>query len=341
MHSDSIYKSAIRNFINMFFKIMGGFFAIVILLIGFSSVASTSAERKTVTAVLPNHEWKAGPFSPTKPTLLQIPIVGPIGFTKHLVKENMFSIFQDLHSLQMPPETLKGLLLYINSPGGTSDDSDTIFRMILEFKKQTKLPVYAYIDGMCASGGLMISLAADTIIASTPSRIGSVGVIMPTAFNFSKAMQQFGIESKTLYAGKSKDELNPFRPWAANEAQNIQDHINAYYDRFVHLVATHRPMLTEKAIRQEGANIFSAEKALEFGFIDEIDDSYMHALEKISSSLDLTDYQVIELRPEMSFNDLLGARVNSMFQTTFNQLFGGTTSLADPNKPLYLHSPCP
>ncbi|MFI5264393.1 MAG: S49 family peptidase, partial [Candidatus Kapaibacterium sp.] len=81
---------------------------------------------------------------------------------------------------------VKGILLYMDTPGGYSTDSDTIYRLLMEYKKQYKVPIYAYVDGLCASGGMYIAITADKIMASDTSLIGSIGVIAPTFMNFTK-----------------------------------------------------------------------------------------------------------------------------------------------------------
>lgn len=65
-------------------------------------------------------------------------------------------------------------LVYINTPGGTVVDADGIYRALLEYKTKYDVPIYAYIDGLCASGGMYVALAADKIFASDVSLIGSV-----------------------------------------------------------------------------------------------------------------------------------------------------------------------
>jgi len=304
---DSLFKGAVRSFINMIVKIIGAAIGIVVVLIGIEVILSHSPERHTSTVLHPTHEWKKVSFSASRPTILYVPVVGAIGFNRMNTKHDMLHILQDLQTLDLHPGMLKAIVLYINSPGGVSDDADAIFRMLLEFKRSAQIPVYAYVDGLCASGGYLISLVADSIAATTPSIVGSIGVIMPTAFNFSKTMERLGIDSKTIAAGKSKDELNPFRPWKTDEAKNFQNIVDAYYMRFVNLVVHHRPRLTEEKVREEGANIFTAEKAVEAGYIDRISDSYTETLKDIAQSLEISsDYQVLELRPELTFNDFFG-----------------------------------
>ena len=78
--------------------------------------------------------------------------------------------------------------------------------MLVEYKNTSSLPIYAYIDDICTSGGMYIACAADTIYATPDAIVGSVGVRLGPVFNFSQLMETYGIAQKTLTAGKRKDE---------------------------------------------------------------------------------------------------------------------------------------
>jgi protease IV len=337
MTTDSLFKSALRSFSNTFFKVIGFSIAIMFMVIALNVMLSGSPQRMTTTIMQPTHHWRVKPFSVTTPTILQIPITGVIGLEPSMKKERVEAMLQDLQELDLRPGMLKAIILMINSPGGTADDSDAIFRMISEYKKQFKIPVYAYIDGLCASGGTLISLSADKIIASAASTIGHVGVIMGTSFNVSKTMERFGVESKTIFAGKNKDELNPFRPWKPNEGEDFQDLADVYYSRFVNLVTTHRPRITEEALREDGAKLYPAEQALEVGYIDQVSDSYFSTLSEITSSLEISsDYQVIQLKPQMFFSELFGPETSARAMHHFLRLPGDMHPELS-GKPLYMY----
>ena len=339
---DSFWRDAVRSFFNTFFKFLGGIVAIVVIIIGLSTVSSGNPLRTTNTVVLPNHTWKAKPFSAATPTILRIPIVGTIGLNPYTTKDQLSTILADFQLLDIRPDIFKGILLYINSPGGTTDDADGMFRLLTEFKKRAQVPVYAYVDGLCASGGMLVALSADKVIATSPSIIGSIGVIMPTAFNVSKAMTSIGIESLTLHAGKNKDELNPFRQWGPEEGAPMQRLIDSYYDRFVKLVALHRPRLTEEILREKGAQVFPAEEAMQLGFIDQINDSYLDTLEEITSSLDIANnYQVIELQPQFSLSELISQTPSTLFKQQISHYLRvpGDIPPELANKALYLYYP--
>jgi protease-4 len=340
--SDSLIKDAVRSFSNTFFKIFGGAVALGIIFIGLFVLPSPGPTKSTNTVVLPNHTWKAKPFSPITPTILRIPVTGTIGLNPYTTKDQLANVLEDFQEVNLHPGMFKAAVLYINSPGGTTDDSDGMFRLLCEFKKRMGVPVFAYVDGMCASGGMLIALAADSIIASTPSLVGHVGVIMPTAFNFTKTMEKVGIEAKTLFAGKDKDILNPFRPWPPNEGEGMQRLINGDYNRFVSLVTQYRPRITETQLHEEGAQVYLAPEALERGYIDKINDSYLNSLEEIASTLGIADnYQVIELQPQFSLAELLSPTPSAILKGQIHHYvrFAGDIPPELANKPLYLYHP--
>ena len=340
--SDSLCKDAVRSFLNTFFKFIGAAVALGIIFIGLFVLPSPGPTKSTTTVVLPNHTWRAKPFSLVTPTILRISVKGTIGLNPYTTKDQLANILEDFQEVNLRPGMLKAVLVSIDSPGGTADDSDGMFRLLSEFKKRMNVPVFAYVDGLCASGGMMIALAADTITASSPSLIGHVGVIMPTAFNVAKTMDALGIEAKTLFAGKNKDSMNPYRPWKSDEGAAMQRLLDDDYNRFVHLVIKHRPRITEEQLHEEGAQVYPAAEALERGYIDKINDSYLDLLEEISSSLGVSDnYQVIELQPQFSLFELLAQTPSSVFKGQIHHYLRlpGDIPPELANKPLYLYHP--
>ena len=340
--SDSLIKDAIRSFSNTFFKFVGAAAALCAIFIVLFVLPSPGPTRSTTTEVLPNHTWKSKPFSTITPTILRISISGTIGLNPYTTKEQLAKILQDYQEIGLHQGMLKAVLLYINSPGGSADDSDAMFRMLTEFKRKMNVPVFAYIDGLCASGGFLTALSADTIIASTPSLIGSVGVLMPTNFNFTKTMEYLGIEAKTLSAGKDKDALNPFRPWKPDEGADMQHIIDSYYERFIYLVTKHRPHLPETQLRDAGAQVYPAPEALEHGYIDKINDSYLDTLEEIASISGVVDnYQVIELQPQFTLGELLSPAPSAILKGQIHHYVRMPGDIAPElaNRPLYLYHP--
>lgn len=245
--------------------------------------------------VLPEGKSNKDKVQTHLPLIFQIDIRGDIG-SHHL---KISSIREQLQLLEKQfGHKVKGILLNFDTYGGTVIDSDGIYSLLKEYKAKHQIPIYAYIDGWCVSGGLYIAAAADQIYATNVSVIGSVGVVAPTFYNFSKLMQSWGIDSITLTAGKDKDILNPFRPWKEAEGENVQEIINYYYSRFIAILVNNRPRLTEKALIQDCcAKIFNADSAIKIGYIDKCENNRSKVYEALAeaSHIQNQDYQVIVL----------------------------------------------
>jgi protease-4 len=132
-------------------------------------------------------------------------------------------------------EDLKGVVLRIDSPGGTVTASDLIHHEILEFKKEKKVPVYASIMSLGTSGGYYIASAADKIYAHPTSVTGSIGVIT-VKFNIEGLMQKVGVEQHTIKSGELKDFFSIFKPATDEELLVMQGIIDNMYGRFLTVV---------------------------------------------------------------------------------------------------------
>lgn len=347
MNQTSYSRMAFSSLISGFFKIVGILMGILFVWAAMALFTTQAAPpRTTTTNVLPTHTWKTMPYSSEKPTIVRICIDGGIGMhdrAHSVTADNIEKILCDIPQLELKEGNLKGIILAINSPGGDARDSETIKALLQEAKTRFHVPCIAYVDGLCASGGMMIACAADQIYASPSSMIGSIGVIMGTQFNLSKPMDQFGIQAKTLTAGKNKDEFNPFRPWKENEGQDLQEDINTYYNQFVATVCQARPKITEEFLKSEGARVFLAKDAKELGFIDGIETTYYKCLEKFATALTIEEeYQVIELMPHFSFNSLFSMGTNLLFghpSIDHHIKMPGDIDHELKGKPLFLYRP--
>lgn len=302
--NESIFKATLRRFFIVLATVLGVLIAIM-LVSEFSSFWDTGDElsgiKRTLTAeIQPNAKGVRKKLSSSSPVILQIRIDGVIG-TEAL---NHRTVAQQLLESRESPyddDRVKGIILTINSPGGTVTDSDAIYRALKAYKEQYNVPIYVHVDGLCASGGLCIACAADKVYSTDSSIVGSVGVVGPPIFNFSDLMSKIGIGSKTLIAGNGKDDLNPFRPWKPDEGKNYQLVVDALYDIFINIVTTNRNRVDkEKLIAEYGADVFPAHRAYEIGFIDSSSQSYNKTLAELAENLQLKEdgYQVIRLHKE-------------------------------------------
>lgn len=320
---ESIFSAAIRSFFVALFAMVGicfGFVFLIIIIAALSDTSVTSEIERTYTQeIVANADDQRKTLSKETPVVLKLNINGIIG-TDELSMDAVRQQLIESREGSLADGRVKAILLCINSPGGTVVDSDGIYRAIKSYKEHYKVPVYAYVDGLCASGGMYVAAAADKVYASDVSLIGSIGVLSPAFFNFSQLMEKAGVQALTLTAGKGKDDLNPLRPWRPGEQDAIQALINYYYDRFVDIVTENRPHLDkEKLIKDYGAQVFSAPRAQEYGFITASGSSLNGTLKLLLKEIGIEDdtYQVMELQKKTWYSEL--------FKTEWSLLKGRIT----------------
>jgi protease-4 len=172
-------------------------------------------------------------------------------------------------------DSVKALIVRINSPGGTITASDLIYHEIDTFKTRRKIPVVAVTMDVAASGGYYAALAADTIFALPTTVTGSIGVIMLTV-NAQGLMEKIGVAPLAIKSGEMKDAGSPFRPLTAQERAVFQTVIDDMYGRFVTLIARSRKISDDRVRAFADGRIYTAEQAKALGLIDEI--GYMDAV---------------------------------------------------------------
>jgi len=304
---ESIFVSALRSFFRAFFAVCGILLGLVIFSFVYAMFTGTGfIEEKTTMTILSDASGKRMMVSPTAPAILQLNIHGPIGIDRlDLSSETVENILIESRMGMLSHDRVKGILLHINTPGGTVVDSDNIYRMLQQYKERYQVPVFAYVDGLCASGGMYIASAADQIFASPSSAIGSVGVIYGPFMNVYQAMGKIGVEAKTLTEGIDKDTLNPMRPWKEGEDQWIKDILAFSYDRFLTVVTTGRARLTKDLlIHTLGARMFNCETAQKLGYVDHAMSSREEALLALCEQVQIDPghpYQVVELSPKRNW----------------------------------------
>lgn len=345
---DSILYSAIRALFVAFCVVIGlslGFVFISIL-IGAISGSSGSQQLTTVYTeeILPNANGKREVLSSSSPVILQVNIDGIIGTTL-LDEKTIRQILVESREGSYKNDRVKGILVYINTPGGTVTDADGIYRAISDYKAKYKIPVYAFIDGLCASGGMYIALSTDKIFATDISLIGSVGVIAPSFMNVTKLLDKIGVETLTLSAGKDKDAMNPLRPWKAGEDENYKQIIDYYYSHFVDLVTRHRPEISKEILIQDyGARVYPAPDAKAKGFIDVSGAKLSDALKELLPVAGITDdnYQVITLSTKNWWSTLFSGNAEPpLFSGKIEHRlsFSPEVDIRLKNQFLYLYSP--
>lgn len=166
-------------------------------------------------------------------------------------------------------KSIKGVLLIIDSPGGSVSASLQVADMIKDLSKE--MPVVAYVQGSMASGSYYAGMYANEIYASRGALIGSIGVIF-SGYNVQLLMDKLGIKEQSLKAGKFKEVGTSMRKWTEEEHQYLEQLLQEQYTMFwQEVLNVRKKQLVSKNYEDfaEG-KIFTAHNALSLGLIDGI-----------------------------------------------------------------------
>ncbi|WP_143416284.1 signal peptide peptidase SppA [Geobacillus sp. E263] len=206
-------------------------------------------------------------------------------------------------------DTVKAIVLRVNSPGGGVVESAEIHDQLLELKKETKKPIYVSMGSMAASGGYYISTAGDKIFASPETITGSLGVIMQS-LNYEGLAKKYGVKLVTIKSGPYKDIMNPTREMTEEEKKILQQLIQNSYEGFVKVISEGRHLPESEVRKIADGRIYDGRQAKQLHLIDEFGylDDTIAALKKDHH---LADAQVVKYTNEFSFS--------SLFQMAFNR----------------------
>ena len=160
---------------------------------------------------------------------------------------------------------LKGVLIDINSPGGTVVSSQELFLRLKDLGK--KVPVVASMKEVAASGGYMVALAADKIFCYEGTITGSIGVIMQSV-NIESMLDKLGVEPVIFKSGPLKASPNPLESLDSNQEKVINNIINNIHNQFIQLVKENRNILVENLNLISDGRIFTGLEAKNINLID-------------------------------------------------------------------------
>jgi len=212
-----------------------------------------------------------------------------LGFREEI---SMVDEFRESLKKARGDKKIAGLVIRINSPGGTITASDILRHEILEYKKKTGVRVVACMMDVAASGGYYVATAADEIVAHPTTITGSIGVIV-VKFNVQGLFGKIGVDTETIKSGDKKDMLSPFRPATPEEIQVVQTIIDQMNGRFIDVIVEGRkPLPRESVVKLADGRIYTAGQALDLKLIDRV--GYLDdAIDGIKKSLSLDKASVI------------------------------------------------
>ena len=260
---------------------------------------------------------------PPKPTGDKIVILNAYGeiidgsFQENQISSEFYA--RKIREISNDPE-IKGLLLRVNSPGGSGFASEIIRQELLNLKK-LKIPIIVSISDVAASGGYWISANANEIWATPLSVTGSIGVfaLLPS---IEDALSSYGIE----YDGISTTEFNP--SLISNPDSNLKNYIQNYVDRayldFIELVSDGREIATELVKEISDGKIWTGTQALDNGLIDNLG-TQSEALNRLKEIIGNEEIEVEYLNFEQTFLDFV--RTNIFNFNSFFSIFSKELSL--------------
>lgn len=249
-------------------------------------------------------------------------------------------------------DSVKGVLLWIDSPGGTVGMSQELHNAVARVSE--KKPVVAILGDVAASGGYYTACAADKIVSLPGTLTASIGVII-TTMNFKSLADKLGVQAVTIKSGKFKDLLSPFKASNPEEVALLQSMINTSYQQFLHAVVEGRTRSIEsKAEKEKRAERIKAiadgrvvvgEEALKIGLVDALGDmtTARATLDKMAKEqfhlatkeeLPLEEYSA---RPALLEILGIGGKASASASIMPNPMEGVTSfSMRHPNQPLWM-----
>lgn len=272
---------AILKFINTYFKAM--IFLLIVFLI------FSSGENKSIST----------------PNLAQINITSAI--------KDSSKTLEEIHAASQN-EHIKGVLLFIDSPGGTLSASTELAIAVKNLK--AKKPVIAYASGSMTSGSYYAGVNANKILANPGSFIGSIGIILQ-APDISELANKIGVAQQVVKEGEFKEAGTFARKWSEAERAELQRLVKSSYDMFVNDVAAARSLDINATDQWANARVFLASEAKSMGLIDELSD-YYSAREKLEE-LSGVSRPVWKEKPkfEKFIDEFMQKSVNSFLEAFF------------------------
>ena len=183
----------------------------------------------------------------------------------------------------------QGVVLRINSPGGSPVQSQSIYDEMRRLrKKYPEIPLYAVVEDICASGGYFVAAGADRIYVGKASIVGSIGVLM-NGFGFTGLMEKLGVERRLITAGENKAMLDPFSPLDEKDKQHVQALMKDVHEQFIGVVREGRGTRLKETPEIFSGLIWTGQKSVELGLADGIGSLESVARDVVKAE-DIVDY---------------------------------------------------
>jgi protease-4 len=182
-----------------------------------------------------------------------------------------------------------GVILRVNSPGGSPVQAGQINQEIRRLRGlHPKIPVYAVVEDICASGGYYVAAAADKIYVDQASIVGSIGVLMD-GFGFTGTMDKLGVERRLLTAGENKGFLDPFSPLNQGQREYAQKMLSEIHKQFIDVVREGRGKRLKDSPELFSGLVWTGARSVELGLADGLG-SVDYVAREVLKAEDIVDY---------------------------------------------------
>lgn len=233
-------------------------------------------------------------------------------FTPGAVAEHLVSQLRQASQ----DDAVQAVILRLNTPGGSVVASNAVVRELEQLRREGK-PVVASMGETAASGGYLLSAAADRIVADPATLTGSIGVIM-VLLNLEDASGKLGIEPVILKAGRHKDMGSPFRDMTRRERRMFQDLLDEAHASFMEVVSRGRDLSPQEVRAVADGRIFSGQQAEELGLVDELG-GFDDAIDAARSLAGVNEALVVEYRAPFSLLDVLSGFPQAMMRNPIEE----------------------
>src|SRR3954465_14909963 len=187
----------------------------------------------------------------------------------------------------------QGVIMRINSPGGSPVQSQTIYDEMKRLrKKYPDIPLYVVVEDICASGGYFVASGADRIYVGRASIVGSIGVLM-NGFGFTGLMDKLGVERRLITAGQNKGMLDPFSPLEEKDKTYITGMMKDIHEQFIGAVREGRGKRLKETPDMFSGLFWTGAKSVDMGLADGFGSLDSVARDVIKAE-DIVDYTVKE-----------------------------------------------
>ena len=200
------------------------------------------------------------------------------------------------------------IIIKINSGGGSATQSKIIFDEIVKIKNTSGKKIISVIEDVGASGGYYIAMAADHIIASETSIVGSIGVRLDS-YDIRRLFNNLGIKARTIYSGENKLILDPFHELTSKQYDHVKSLTDEIHTQFINdLKSSRKDKINPNDKLIYSGLFYTGKQAKALGLVDDISSIY---------KLNNEEYENMKIQKYNSENNL----INKLIQTSFHYLF--------------------